>query len=380
MADSQASRVPSEPPVTAAALYGTSGRPHGSDIVQGGLGDCYLVSTLGQYADRQPDVIRNAIRYDEKDRNFNVSLYDKAGHGTTVQVTQDDLRADRTYGDHQAGGVDGPAYWRGMHADGSAPPAWPAVMEAAYAKLNAASAASTTNADLSNIGHGGWPKDAIHALTGRSDTREVQASQLRDADKAYELLSGSINEGRPVLLATNPMKDMPTDGLVRGTYVGEGNRFNSGHAYTVEGISRAADGAVSLTLRNPWGNNTNPKQGVNSTDPIVRVGLKTILDNGHLENVTIGPAMVRRQTVSDRDRPEHAARQNGQPAPGASARDLWAAAATRGTDAAAPPDRADAARGHWATVAARGADATGTSAMAAQTGAVTPGQSRGRSL
>ena len=136
----------------------------------------------------------------------------------------------------------------------------------------------------------------------------VQASQLRDADKAYELLSGSINEGRPVLLATNPMKDMPTDGLVRGTYAGEGNRFNSGHAYTVEGISREADGSVSLTLRNPWGNNKFSGQGVDSPDPLVHVSLKTILDNGHLENVTIGPAIVQSRTAADGDRPQHAAR------------------------------------------------------------------------
>ena len=360
MADGQAGPTPPGLTVTAAALYGRSGRPHGSDIVQGGLGDCYLISTLGQYADRQPDVIRNAIRYDEKDRNFNVSLYDKAGHGTTVQVTQDDLRADRTYGRDHPGGVDGPAYWRGVHPDGSAPPAWPAVMETAYAKLNATSAANTTTADLDGIAHGGWPKDAIHALSGQSDAREVQASQLRDTNKAYDLISGSIKEGRPVLLATNPMKDVPTDGLVKGEYYGEGNRLNSGHAYTVEGISRKADGSVSLTLRNPWGHNNLPVQGVNCADPVIHVGLKTILDNGHLENVTIGPAAaVQRQVAADGDRPEHAARQNAQPpgpaAPGPSAQELWAA------------------------VAARGADA-GTSAGAAQVAAATSSQGRGRSL
>ena len=358
MAGSQTRHVAPDPPITGAALYGRSGGPHGSDIVQGGLGDCYLVSTLGQYADRQPDVIRDAIRYDDRNQTFSVGLYDKAGHRTTVPVTQDDLRADRTYGDHQAGGVDGPTYWRGTHADNSVPPAWPAVLEVAYAKLHAASAADTTAADLKGI-EGGWPRNAIQALTGRSDTREVQANQLRDANKAYDLINGSIREGRPVLLATNPMKDVPTDGLVRGEYYGEGNRFNSGHTYTVEGISRGPDGSVSLTLRNPWGHNSNPTQGVNSADPVVRVELKTILDNGHLENVTIGPAATHRQTAADGDRPEQAAPQNAQPAPaapGPSARDLWA------------------------QVAARGADAAGASAAAAQLGPATSGQARGRSL
>ena len=131
MADSQAGSVPSEPPVTAASLYGRTGGPHGSDIVQGGLGDCYLISTLGQYADRQPDVIRNAIHYNDKDHTLSVGLYDKVGRAATVQVTQDDLRADRAHGSHHQGRLDGSAYWRGTQADGSAPPAWPAVLETA---------------------------------------------------------------------------------------------------------------------------------------------------------------------------------------------------------------------------------------------------------
>ena len=72
MGTSQAS-ISANSPIAAAALYGPSGRPRGADMVQGGVGDCYLISTLGQYADRQPDVIRDAIRYDEKDRTFHAA-------------------------------------------------------------------------------------------------------------------------------------------------------------------------------------------------------------------------------------------------------------------------------------------------------------------
>ena len=242
MGDSRTRQEAAAPPITAADLYGSSGQPHGSDITQGGLGDCYLISTLRQYADRQPGVIRDAIRYDAKDRSFGVTLHDAGGRPTTVTVTQDDLRADRTYGPDHGGGVDSPAYWSKTHADGSRPPVWPSVMEAAYAKLNAASPRDAIGADLDHIAHGGWPKDAIHALTGRSETREVWASQLRDQGKAYDLIEGSIREGRAVLLATNPMKDRPTDGLVKGDYRGEGNPLNSGHAYTVEAVSKDKDG------------------------------------------------------------------------------------------------------------------------------------------
>ena len=92
-------------PITGADLYGPSGGPHGADIVQGDLGDCYLISTLGQYADRQPDVIRNAIHYDDKTRSFNVSLHDASGRVRTVTVTQDDLQQDRAYGQGAASTV-----------------------------------------------------------------------------------------------------------------------------------------------------------------------------------------------------------------------------------------------------------------------------------
>ena len=77
-------------------LYNEFGRLHGSDIARGALGDRYLISTPGRYADRQRDVIRDAIRHDAGDRSFGGTLHDAAGRTRTVTVTQDDLRADRT--------------------------------------------------------------------------------------------------------------------------------------------------------------------------------------------------------------------------------------------------------------------------------------------
>ena len=301
------------PPITGADLYGRSGKPHGSDITQGSLGDCYLLSTLGQFADRQPGVITGAIHYDAKNQSFGVNLHDAAGRTRIITVDQDDLRADRTAGFDHSGGVDSPAYWSGTHADRSRPPAWPSVMEVAYAKLHAVWPGDTTATDLNNIGGGGWPKDAIQALTGVLEAREVSPAQLRDPAKAYDLLETSIREGRPVLLATNPMKDKPSDHLVKGDYYGENNPKNSGHAYTVEAVERARDGHVVLTLRNPWGHNSFPQQGVDSASPIVKVSLPTILDNGHLENVTIGPSLIQTQAASRTHHQGNATKRNAPP-------------------------------------------------------------------
>ena len=360
------------PPITGADLYNGSGRPHGSDIMQGGLGDCYLISTLEQYAERQPDVIKDAIRYDAKERSFGVTLHDAAGRSRVIRVTQGDLQADRTFGPDHGGGADSPAYWSGTHAQGSRPPAWPSVMEVAYAKLNAASARDGTRADLSRIGRGGWPQDAIHALTGRSETREVLASQLRDPAKTYDLIESSIREDRPILLTTNPMKEMPRDGLVKGDFRGAGNPFNSGHAYTVEAVSKDKDGNVSLTLRNPWGHNFAKEQGVNSPDPIVHVSLKTILDNGHLEGVTIGPALVQKQTASEAG---HRAKVKGQDAA------PWMAAKNAASRSASDQAAAnDPCRNRWSDLAARGRELAEKAQGAARTDVASLGQGRGRTL
>ena len=348
-------RTPAIRPITGADLYGPSGRPHGADIAQGALGDCYAIATFGQYAERQPDAIRNAIHYDDKTRSFGVSLHDASGQARTIAVTQDDLRQDRAYG--QGGGVNSPAYWSSAHHAGhSAAPAWPTVMEVAYAKLNAVSPTATTNADLAHIGGGGWPRDPIHALTGQSGTREVPAAQLRDQNKVYDLLSHAIHDGSPILLVTNPMKDTPHDGLVKGEYYGPNSPKNSGHAYMLEGVGRDRNGDVTLTLRNPWGHNNYPTYGVSSDKPEVHVSLKTILDNGHLENVTVGPAARRVHRATQADGQLHGTRQEAAPA-------------------ATPPDP----RSYWAAVAARSPDAARNASAEAQNIGTTQGQRQGRS-
>ena len=359
----------SVPPVTGAALYGSSGRPVGSDIVQGGVGDCFLVSTLEQYAQRQPSVIADAIRYDAKHERFDVTLHDAAGRTKIIAVTQEDLRADRSFGPSHDGGVDGPGYWPGAHPDGSKPPAWPSVMEVAYGKLSAGSAKGGTAGELGRLGNGGWPKDAIHALTGRPGTREVAAAELRNPNKAYALLETAIRENRAVLLSTNPMEKVPTDGLVKGEYRARNDPANSGHAYTVEAVGRNEDGDVVLTLRNPWGHNLAATQGVDSSDPIVHVSLKTILNNGHLENVTVGPGMVQTVTASKADYRGHATRQEATP---------WSAAMEAAPRPVSEQGAAsDPIRRHWADMAAKGAELV-RSDGAIQTGVASRGQGRAR--
>lgn len=263
-------------------LYGASGKPQSADIAQGPLGDCYLLSPLGSVAAHQPETIENAIHYNADKNTFSVTLYQRDSNGaakpTQIEVSQADLQVDRTTG------VDSPGYW---NQTGN-PPLWPQVLESAYAKLNADKPQETMQDELQHVGKGGHASNAIYALTGQHD-ETVSAKILSNTDMAYDRLQQAVKEGRPMLFNTNPMQAMPNDGLVKGTWT-EDPAQRSGHAYMLVGVSKDKDGNVMLTLRNPWGNNMDPKEGVNSADPLVTVNLKQVVDNGHLQSIDIGPA------------------------------------------------------------------------------------------
>lgn len=272
----------SVPVYTDKDLYDANGRPNSSDIVQGGLGDCYYVAPLGSIASHQPQTIQHAIHYNSTEQAFNVTLYkegaDHKPEPVIVTVTQSDLQGDRAIG------VDSQRYWNKQEN----PPLWPQVMETAYAKLQAEHPKESIQDELAHIGKGGYPSNTIYALTGQHDTT-VPASALQDQNKAYTQLHQALQEGRPMLLSTDAMKDMPHDGLIKGEWDNDPAK-RSGHAYMVEKVTKDANGDVMLTVRNPWGRNNDKAQGVDSPDATTHVKLKEITGNGHLQSIDIGPA------------------------------------------------------------------------------------------
>lgn len=270
-----------DPTLTDADLYGPSGRPEASDIHQRGLGDCYFLAPLGSLAHQQPGRLQDAIKYDPTSQNFDVTLY-QHGHGgflglqseakpVHVQVSQADVRGDIRLSNTliESHGA--------KHS-----PIWPAVMEAAYADL-AKPKNESVDDGLNRIGHGGYPKSAMYALTGETSARlsghEAKGLPL---DQVYDRIQGALAEGRPVLLNTNFVPTVPHDGLIQGDR-------GSGHAYMVEGIRKDDMGNVEVTARNPWGMNLSHGGGVESADPLVKVDLKTVLNNGHVDDLEFGP-------------------------------------------------------------------------------------------
>lgn len=254
-------------------LYGKSGRPVASDIIQGQLGDCYLLASMGSLAFQQPALIESAIRYDAERESFRVSLYEaqrnllgfkKEPKRVDVEVTQADLSADFA----RTGNIPVPL--------SSSPPAlWPAVIETAYAK-HAARSGETLEDGFDRIDNGGWPKDALFALSG-APADQLTGSRLEHQrlSDVYEDLKHDLDEHRPIVLSTNPVNLKEEDGLLSSDN-------DAGHAYMVEGI-RKVDDQVKITVRNPWGHNMHPTHGIHSNDATVEVDLKTITENEHIQ-------------------------------------------------------------------------------------------------
>ena len=121
---------------TEADLYGADGRPRAADIHQDRIFNCYFLAPMGALGERQPDRIRDAIRFNPESGDFTVSLYrpptvQERDQGQTgpiresITVSQEDIRRNIT---KDGGGT----------ADNNRDrngPLWPTVIEAGFAEL-----------------------------------------------------------------------------------------------------------------------------------------------------------------------------------------------------------------------------------------------------
>ena len=271
--------VHSAPPrFDAGDLYGKGG-PTGADIRQDALGDCYFVATLGALANARPDTIRNAIKYDAGTGNFQVTLHN-GGKSSTVTVTQ----ADLAYNISRQGGST-------VDNTGKDTPAWPAVMETAFAKLKDTNPGNGLKEGFDKIGGGGWAPDALETITGSRGT-ELHYSQgfFESQDSAIgklgKQIDAALGNGRPLTLSTDPEKRSLWEAITGGE--GKQDGLVDNHVYMVEGIRKNGDD-YTLTLRNPWGTNAGVEGGkVNGAT--IEVSLKTLVETGGLESLNAGSA------------------------------------------------------------------------------------------
>jgi hypothetical protein len=282
---------------TDANLWSSAG-PSPEDVRQKNIGDCYFDSAMAAVAHTQPERIMQAISFDPDIDVFTVHLYDYAegrdyipgthGDGNpwpagvpvapmSIAVTQDDLKDDIHAGGASSLDTSTPGY------------IWPAVMEAAYAKMLDGEYARYTDvkkfmnpvelglkiAEASNetnpLWSGGDVDQGMASVTGET------GSYVPAALSSYDAIAAALANHQPVTMGTRPSTQTFQDRLV----------FN--HQYTVLSIAKDTSGEVTLTVRNPWGTNDGVPGVPNPSDAAVAVHLQRALADKVIGSFDIGP-------------------------------------------------------------------------------------------
>ena len=245
-------------------LFNDTGSPSPQDVVQGALGDCYLMSDLQQLARENPTFIKDHITpvsnpTDPDHPNYAVQVYNAAGTPETVIVDGTQLSvpsmAVGAGGQSESGVGQGPA-----------DALWPTIYEKAFAIAN--------DDTVVQLASGGFSDKAWETLTGRAGTQTsgmVSASTLAgamsDSSTAYNVntnhaistLSGwngssaTFDNGRYVLTASSQDSDVMHIVDTQSPNQ-ESWDIPVDHIMAVVGASSASDGSmVRVSLANPWG-------------------------------------------------------------------------------------------------------------------------------
>jgi hypothetical protein len=209
------------------SLFGANG-PLYTDVRQGTVGDCWLLSSLAEVAVRLPNDIRNMFNYTGTtvENGVTVSLYsvrffDSSNVARYVTVDTE-LPSSGSYYDQVTSGV-----------------LWVALAEKAYAEANGKGYVTTqhTSSDSYSALDGGMPSWALHAITG-----------LSASDFAINPtnLAAAWNAGKLIVLGSSANAN---DNLIVG------DSTHGVHAYAVVGYSGS-----QYELLNPW-NTTSTVNG-----------------------------------------------------------------------------------------------------------------------
>jgi len=192
-----------------------------TDLYQGQIGDCFLISSIGELALNDPTAISNMIHVNANGTET-VTLHEAANgqlatFGTTafkaVQVT-----VTNSFPNYS---VDNGAT---QDVVGNQKEIWPQVLEKAVATLDGGYTA---------ISNGGNPMIAMEALTGKTATY-TQPSAL-----TLTALLADVKAGDLIVMDTPNSNSLP-------------NNLVGDHAYMFEGVTGSGSSAM-VHLLNPWG-------------------------------------------------------------------------------------------------------------------------------
>jgi Calpain family cysteine protease len=263
-------------------LYGTetgdTAEITDEDIHQGRLGDCYLLSSIGEIARINPSVIENMIK-DNGDGTYTVTFHKRRGAsgvliaglfgvaGVLYEAVKGQFETvtetvDGNFPKGTGNNKGSANQYGGQDMVGSKAEIWVQVIEKAYAKLHGGYA---------EIGGGGWANDALEELTGQEAEQDtVGKVTLADLQAAFQA-------GKPIVMNTPDKPSLPYN------LVGD-------HAYMLENLEVHGTTAT-VTLRNPWG--YNPPS---TNNPFVKIpfdklssGIDSIDIGGSLANARPAP-------------------------------------------------------------------------------------------
>lgn len=235
-----------------------------TDWDQKRIGDCWLVSGVSAVAQKNPQLVKDAIK-SNNDGTYTVRLYVR-----DAQREQKDPRAPLVpvyvKVNDKVPLMDGKQIYAKGH-NTHTNELWPAIVEKAAAQLRGGNYKKVV---------GGWGYVSMEMLTGqkadRYDTRPSKSDQLFDVMKTASL------EGRPMVAGTFSKKEFearletirkmdPQSPALREILDLGGKAHTMqirgvvhGHAYTVLGV-RETNGEKEVVLRNPWGKFEPPKGG-----------------------------------------------------------------------------------------------------------------------
>lgn len=207
------------------AGFGDASDIEPNDVMQGALGDCYLMAALAAVAQQDPERLRRMIQANP-DGTYTVTLSIRQPptfeYGPLPILVGPELPLVRGR----------PAFAQTVDSGGEGDvELWVALIEKAYAKLNGS---------YEQI-EGGWGEDALERIVGRNFDKVSPSSTSPGA------LARAHFAGSPITASTI------SDGHGKRLFL-EG-RLIANHEYWVESIDLSAG---TLTLRNPWGYDRGP--------------------------------------------------------------------------------------------------------------------------
>jgi hypothetical protein len=238
--------------------------PSMNDIDQGALGDCYLLSSLAEVAYQNPTAISSMIT-DNGNNTYGVRFY---YNGAAEYVTVNNALANG-----------GSVFNAGTYM-------WASLVEKAFAQFQAINLDTGNTVDYGNswstIGNGGWPDNALEAITGASSLTDYYANGATWYGETFNA-SLAATSTAPGLSSASVLSALVGD-LIQGFDLILCSWTN---AYDIDGRQTlVADHAMSiygydthtsmLEIRNPWGTAPSGQYW----DTTFEVSLQTLLVDG----------------------------------------------------------------------------------------------------